>query len=131
MTIRTDRRAAWRRRKAAAEATREILVERFPRCFMPKSGKKLPLKVGIYHDLRAVVTDIPARRLNAALHDYTAGRTYLRALVGGAHRVDLDGFPAGIVSSDEASAARERMRQFHPSKQHIPARAEVGGHIDA
>lgn len=101
--------AAWRRRKKAAEATRAILVERFPRCFMPKGERKVPIKIGIYHDLRTAASDISSRKIHRALQDYTTGRTYRRAMIAGAARLDLDGWPVGIVTTDEAEDARERL----------------------
>lgn len=110
MSARTKTRAAWRIRWGKAEQTRELLVERFPRCFMPKGKRKLPLKVGIYQDVRSAAPDISARRLKDALHDYTTGRTYLRALVAGAHRVDLDGWPDGVVTTAEAIVASDALR---------------------
>lgn len=103
---------ARRRRWALADETRALLVERFPRTFMPKGARKIPLKVGIYQDLRAAAPDISSRRLTLALHDYTSGRTYLRALIAGAHRLDLEGWPTGTVSTDESIQAAKSLREI-------------------
>ncbi|MBS9476197.1 ProQ/FINO family protein [Ancylobacter radicis] len=105
-------RVARRNRWLRAEATREVLVERFPRTFMPKGERKIPLKVGIYQDLRIAAPDLSARKMADALHDYTTGRTYLRALVAGAHRIDLDGWPEGVVTTEEAVIAAQTLRDI-------------------
>lgn len=107
--------AAKKRRRRAGRAgkitdvlaNRELLAERFPLCFAPKEvAEKRPLKIGIYHDIRARLPELSGRRVTAALHDYTTGPKYWTALVAGAVRIDLDGNPAGVVSADEADHAR-------------------------
>jgi sRNA-binding protein len=45
-----------------------LLAERWPRCFMLAEDRRLPLKVGIFHDLKAalaVPTYAPYIRLSA------------------------------------------------------------------
>ena len=101
--------AAWRRRKKSAEAIRAILVERFPKCFMPKGERKVPLKIGIYYDIRKLCPDLSSRKISRALSDYTSGRTYRRSMIAGACRLDLDGWPFGFVTTEEAEEARERL----------------------
>ncbi|MDR6953828.1 ProP effector [Ancylobacter sp. 3268] len=103
------KRADRLRDRRYATETREQLAQRFPRCFMPKGAPKLPLKIGIYHDLKLAAPDISSRRLHLALRDYTGGPTYLAALREGAHRLGLDGWPDGIVSADQAADARRRL----------------------
>ncbi|MCS0497900.1 ProQ/FinO family protein [Ancylobacter sp. MQZ15Z-1] len=118
----------WRQRKTRAEATRELLVQRFPRCFMPKGQPKLPLQKGIRQAIRAVAPEISARRLHEALSDYVHGRTYLRAMTAGAARIDLDGWPDGIVSEDEAREARVRLRR---ADRNAARKGADHGHRDA
>ncbi|MDQ0305293.1 ProQ/FinO family protein [Ancylobacter polymorphus] len=112
MSVRENRKAKWRKRKSEAEATRSILVQLFPRCFRDKGQPKQPLKTGIYHDIRAAAPQIPARKLGAALHDYTSGRSYLRAMTIGASRVDLEGWPVETVAIEHAKAAREQIEHI-------------------
>lgn len=100
------KKQAQRRNKWAAE-TRALLVEKFPKCFAPKGEDKRPLKIGIYHDIRAALPELPAMKLHPALYDYTSGATYLRNLIeAGAPRFDLNGEPSGIVTEMEAHFAR-------------------------
>lgn len=108
----TQVRAARRSRRSAIAAMRRTLVERFPRAFMAKGVKKLPLKLGIYHDIRLVAPELASVVLRNTLFDYTAGRTYLEALTTGAPRVDLDGWPSGIVTEAHARGARTRLRKL-------------------
>lgn len=119
----------WQLRRRVAEETREQLLERFPRCFRPKGATKTPLKVDIFKDIRAAAPDIPRRRLQLALKDYTSGRTYLRAIVAGAYRVDLDGFPAGEVNDQDAAIARARLEKSekYPARIGYRRRAAHGG----
>lgn len=101
---------AWRRHKTQAEEVRALLVKRFPRCFAPKGAPKLPLKIGIYRDLCAACPDLTHRKIHRAIRDYTTGLTYLRALRSGADRLDLDGWPVGTVSPEQAEGARIRLK---------------------
>lgn len=90
--------------KGQIEADRRFLVERFPRCFVPKGIPKRPLAVGIHVEMirRGVLpTD---RRVRAFLGDYTRGPAYHEALAQGGHRYGLDGQPAGEV--DEGARHR-------------------------
>jgi sRNA-binding protein len=59
----------------------------------------LPLKIGIYHDLRERLGDeVPDDLLQNALSAYCTRYVYLRALwADGAERVGLDGKPCGAV----------------------------------
>lgn len=109
---RETRKTNWRKRKSEAESTRAVLVQLFPRCFRGRGEPKLPLKTGIYHDIRAAAPEIPARKLGAALHDYTSGRSYLRAMTVGASRVDLEGWPVEPVAIEHAKAAREQIEHI-------------------
>ena len=77
----------------------------FPESF----GKSLPLKVGIFEDIKAYTAeDKPAliwcRR---ALRLHTARFSYLRRITDGAERFDLHGKPCGVVSAKEAVSASD------------------------
>ena len=101
------RRRRGARKPVDVPAPRALLAAHFPACFVPKGAPtKQPLKIGIYRDIRARLPELAARRLTAALNDYTKGAKYWTALVEGAVRIDLDGNPAGEVSADEAAHAR-------------------------
>lgn len=94
-----------RRPETKAEATRRILVERFPACFMPKRDEKKPLAIGIIHQVFAAAPDLSRRSIRLAVHDYTNGLKYWRNCVEGAIRVNLDGSPSGTVTADQAAFA--------------------------
>ena len=113
-------------KRNAARATRELLAERFPACFKPKGAMKLPLKIGIYHDVLAALPEVGRHRLHDAFADYTNGPKYLTQIVEGAVRVALDGSPAGLVTAKEAEHARIRMFAFASwaKSQKIPEAAE-------
>lgn len=96
-----------------AAATREHLVALFPKAFMPKGADKIPLKIGIHADIRARDPSISGVKLGAALHDYVTGPKYLRALVAGAPRLDLDGQPAGEVTERDELNAKLQLADFH------------------
>ncbi|WP_428031530.1 ProQ/FINO family protein [Ancylobacter sp.] len=112
MSVASERREKWKRRREAAKTGRALLVERFPRCFCAKGEPKRPLKLGIHKDLRIAAPDIPRRMIVFALADYTSGLSYLRAIQIGASRVDLEGWPAGEVSIPQAKAAREQLERI-------------------
>lgn len=91
-----------------AHATRAILVERFPLCFVRSGGVKKPLKIGIKQDLRREARDLKPFALHCVLTDYTRGPHYLMCLVTGAPRFDLQGNEAGIVSANDTAFAALR-----------------------
>lgn len=90
------------RERKLATHTREILVERFPKAFMPKGADKIPLKLGIRADIRAACPDLSGLAVGVALFDYVSGFKYRDALKEGADRVDLDGNPVAKVIAIEA-----------------------------
>lgn len=85
----------------------------FPACFAPKGGKKKPLKIGIRQDLMVQARELfPAmsrRLIDNFLSDYCRGHNYLKAMVKGAVRVDLDGGFAGFVSASDAIYSKDKL----------------------
>ena len=80
-----------------------VLAERFPACFAVNPSYRRPLKLGIHLDILAQLSDtIAPRDLSAALRIYVSNVKYLKALVAGADRVDLNGMPAGTVTAEHA-----------------------------
>lgn len=94
-------------KKNSITATRDILVTRFPRCFLPQGAScaKIPLKVGIRADVARRCPDIPWQAIHSALGDYCRGERYQGALKEGSFRIDLDGLPAGFVTASHAAFA--------------------------
>ena len=95
-------------RRARIRATIKLLYEQFPQAFCRRAP--VPLKVGIYADTLAAVNGaVEPGNLKSALRAYTSNARYLRALSAGAHRVGLDGSPAGTVTAEDEAAAKARL----------------------
>jgi ProP effector len=113
---------------------REVLFaleKAFPQCFSVRESRRRPLKVGIFHDIVAEIGDaISHKELSGALRFYTAAWSYQRKLKVGRTRIDLNGKPAGYVSSDEAFHAHvllecQREREERKKKEERERKQEV------
>ncbi len=103
--------AADRRSQRIVE-TLDALREWFPAAFVTLSEpRRPPLKVGIHLDvvIRVRAPAIKPGEIADALRFYCGGLAYLRALVEGAPRPDLDGEPAGAVTTEEAADAKVKI----------------------
>jgi sRNA-binding protein len=68
---------------------------------------------GAFLDVLAALGEaVRARDLQSALRAYTSNAGYLRVLLAGACRVDLDGNPAGTVTPEDETAAKARLAEF-------------------
>jgi ProP effector len=103
---------------ASTEAitVRAILAERFPLAIKPKGADKSPLKIGVKQDVIARCPDLSKRQIRDALRDYTSGFLYLRALINGACRIDLDGQPAGEIAAEHRTGAQARLIKLQRRK---------------
>jgi sRNA-binding protein len=72
------------------------LAELFPKCFFVLGYQRRPLKIGLFEDLRPLVS-LTEDDLKAALRRYTAADGYLVACNEGAIRIDLNGDAAGTT----------------------------------
>jgi ProP effector len=90
------------------------LRTRFPNVIsrLDRGYGRLPLKIGIHDDLVALLPEIDPQIIGNALKLYTIHSGYLRGLVEGAPRVDLNGAEVGIVTAEAASHARELLERF-------------------
>jgi sRNA-binding protein len=86
-----------------------LLAETFPKCFLVFEQRRRPLKVGIDRDiLERLGEAMTPAELFGALRFYTGNQIYLRHLLNGAWRIDLDGNVVGVVTAkDEAHARRK------------------------
>jgi ProP effector len=92
--------------KMSMRAVLRILTQRYPNCFKPKKGQpKLPLKVGIERDILDLSPDLRWQMVQACLAHYVSTPEYRQTIIEGAGRVDLDGNPAGIVTTNQAAHA--------------------------
>jgi sRNA-binding protein len=100
-----------------------LLAESWPRCFMSAEDRRLPLKVGIFHDLKAALGGkVSPDQLSRALGTYCSAPDYQRRLKDGAARLDLDGQRAGTVTPSEAMGAGGQSR----AAGQVPAQACTG-----
>ena len=94
-----------------------ILVKAFPKAFFPRGRSCLPLRIGIFEALDAALSpEIDRSRLKLFLGIYTKQPRYLRELIKGAVRIDLNGSPAGRVSAKQAMSAAARLQKAQDPK---------------
>ena len=88
------------------------LSEKFPLCFS-QSGEAKPLKIGIFQDLAQRLSEedgISKTQIRHALRLYTSSWRYLHGVKAGAIRVDLDGNPAGELTEEHVTHARQALK---------------------
>lgn len=87
--------------------TRIFLADTFPLAFFGFGHAKLPLKIGIQHNIFERCPNLSRIPVRRALWDYTKGLTYATAMMADeAFRVDLNGDYAGIVTDAESKPYR-------------------------
>jgi ProP effector len=85
-----------------------LLAERFPQTFvLEKYRPHRPLKVGIAVDIIERCPELEWRVLKVALAAYARLVMYLKGMIPGTARVDLDGNACGEVSARDAEYAVE------------------------
>ncbi|WP_175942841.1 ProQ/FinO family protein [Caballeronia sp. BCC1704] len=94
------------------------LQKRFPNAFPKNPAPKVPLKVGILHDLLAQKADLSLSEseLKDAIKLWCRGTRYWSSLVEGAPRVDLTGNPTGQVTTADAGRARQLQAAARPRR---------------
>jgi ProP effector len=104
--------------KQDIDAALARLAEAFPQTFvLEKYRPHWPLKVGIAAAIPARCPALEWRVLKMALTAYTGRVMYLRGLVAGAARVDLDGNPAGDVTARDAEYAAAKLAETLVSRE--------------
>src|SRR4051812_9476842 len=82
------------------------LAKKFPQTIvLEKHRPPWPLRVGIAAETPARCRAVERRVLKVALTAYTGRVMYLKGMVAGAARVDLDGNPVGEVTARDAEYA--------------------------
>jgi ProP effector len=110
--------------KQDIDATLARLAEAFPQTFvLEKYRPHWPLKVGIAAAIPARCPALEWRVLKMALTAYTGRIMYLRGLVEGAARLDLDGNRCGEVTAGDAEYAAAKLAEILASRE---AAAEAG-----
>jgi len=110
-----ERAAHWAMHSRMLETRREMAT-RFPLAIMPFGEAKIPLAIGIDAALFEAAPDINRHDLFNAIADYTAGSSYLRAMVAGVARIDLDGVAVGVVTSGQEAFAKMRLAKMKPKE---------------
>jgi ProP effector len=100
----------------------ELLKAYFPNCFGAASQIK-PLKIGIKQDLVKrlstmgdIVMDDKACMVKS-LSYYVNTHNYLKTVVAGATRIDLDGQSAGLVTAEEAQYSLDKQKSKMQAKE--------------
>ncbi len=89
------------------------IAERFPLCFTIEGDAK-PLKVGIFEDLAARLSDDPKvskTQLRTALRQYTSSWRYLHGVKAGVNRIDLDGNDCGVLEDEHVEHAKKALEE--------------------
>lgn len=71
----------------------------------------LPLALGIHKTVKERMPELEAAPLRTAMKTHTASTRYLKALVVGKERFDLDGDPAGEVTEEQREVASTALRE--------------------
>jgi sRNA-binding protein len=92
-----------------------------------------PLKVGVHIDILEAAPDFDPTAVGRALSYYTTGRRYLQSMVAGRSRIDLSGASFGIVTPEQAAAAKQWLakRQTTPNGSTITTTALVAAKAHA
>jgi ProP effector len=115
--------------KQDIDATLARLAEAFPQTFvLEKYRPHWPLKVGIAA-IPARCLELEWRVLKMALTAYTGRVMYLRGLVEGAARLDLDGNPAGEVTARDAEYAATKLARILASREAAAVAAKGGERV--
>lgn len=101
------------------------LQKRFPKAFPRNPAPKLPLKIGIFEDLKAHAQELALSEpeLRDAIKTWCRGSRYWACLVEGSARVDLDGAPSGAVSA--ADGVRAKSLEAHRAARALAKSAEA------
>ncbi|GAB7525038.1 hypothetical protein PBS_40270 [Paraburkholderia sp. 2C] len=103
------------------------MQKRFPAAFPKKPAPKLPLKIGILQDLLPHAQELALNEaeIREAIATWCRGSRYWACLTEGAARVDLNGEPAGQVSSRDTAFARSLQRGGPRRPRHAEGAAQT------
>jgi sRNA-binding protein len=114
-----------------ARALLERLIQAYPATFFPLSERRVhPLKIGIYQDLLPIIKawGYETAVLKYTLRNYTRPLRYQLALLKAPCRIDLQGEPAGEISTDHRQIAQEKVKLIKEKRQqHQAAQAPSPG----
>jgi len=98
-------------------STIEVLAQTFPKAFFIYEKRRRPLKDNVCIDILPRVEDtIAGPELRRAVDHYCGNAAYLRTLVKGTPKIDLQGRPAGTVTAAEEVVAKEVLARREQAK---------------
>lgn len=71
----------------------------------------LPLAIGIHKTIKTRQPELGEAALRLALRLHTASTKYLKAIANGSQRFDLDGNPAGEISTEQKQQALDTLKE--------------------
>jgi ProP effector len=99
------------------QAVLDLLAVRWPKTFSVYEARRRPLKIGIHGDILAALDGgITPDELKLALAHYCRNPVYLRKILPGTWRYDLDGNHVGEVTANEAADAKRRLAEIEKIK---------------
>jgi len=105
------------------EAAGQLLKQLFPALF---AGAPKPIKLRIQSDIEARAAGRFTRQaLTAFLRRYTGTTAYLSALLRATQRFDLDGQPAGELSTEHRAAAEQALKERRERQRQREAEMEA------
>lgn len=120
---RQKEREAKQKKKEEIKVALRWLYEQFPACFNPEDLK--PLKLNIDKDLFSFLEkeNSPSKvKLRDALTYFTSNVYYLRTIINGTHRYDLDGQQVQEITQEQRDFAHDKLEKILQSikakKQH-------------
>jgi sRNA-binding protein len=112
----------------------ELLADLFPKAFIVDVRRRLPLKPWIEKDIDPEEVALAAGHpvdIERAVDWYTGSFSYIRTLLEGATRYDLDGNPAGTVTQGDEEAAKFRLRELNRLKREKRAAQAKANPVEA
>jgi len=117
-------------KKQARRELLEVFRERWPHAFPRDLRQVRPLAVGIHRDLAAALPGHSHRQIGAvfSLFKYLVNPAYLRAILRGGPRYDLDGNPRGEVTAKEQEQARQDLHAYFEQRKRKATASDVVTH---
>lgn len=95
------------------------LAEKYP---VIKSSQ--PLAIGINKKLAELHPELDQKSLRAALFHHTRSFAYVKTLSKAAHRVDLDGQPAGEITDEQRAHAAGQLKEMATKRNAVKKAVE-------
>ena len=107
------------RERQAQRELLEVLRDRWPQAFPRDYCQLRPLAIGIRQDIAASLSEHPPGRIGAAIRmfQHQMMSAYLRVVLQGGPRYDLEGNPRGEVTPKEQDQARRDLQVFYEKRK--------------